>query len=109
MYKLNISPKAKDDLVEIKEYISQELCNPQAASNIISKLMRKIRILSDYPKVGTQLGSVIDIQSEYRFIVCDNYLIFYRYEDQAVFVSRILYSRRDYMRVLFEVQEIEKK
>jgi hypothetical protein len=30
MYKLKIFPEAKDDLAEIKGYISKELCNPQA-------------------------------------------------------------------------------
>lgn len=34
-FKIRISPKARDDLAEIKSYISQELCNPQAAVNEI--------------------------------------------------------------------------
>ncbi|MDD2211796.1 MAG: type II toxin-antitoxin system RelE/ParE family toxin [Clostridia bacterium] len=34
-------------------------------------------------------------------LVCDNYLIFYRYEDKIVFVSRILSSRRNYTHILF--------
>ncbi|MBS5909823.1 MULTISPECIES: type II toxin-antitoxin system RelE/ParE family toxin [Paenibacillus] len=32
---------------------------------------------------------------------CDNYLIFYRYEDGVVYVVRILYGRRNFIRVLF--------
>ena len=43
MYKLKISPKAKDDLTEIKCYISQELSNPQAAVNLVSKITKRIR------------------------------------------------------------------
>ncbi len=43
MYKLKISPEAKDDLAEIKDYISKELCNPQAAINLVSKITKKIR------------------------------------------------------------------
>ena len=101
MYKLKISPKAKDDLTEIKGYISQELCNPQAAVNLVSKITKKIRGLSEHPGIGAPLSSVVAIQTDYRFLVCDNYLIFYRYEDGIVFVSRILYGRRDYMRILF--------
>jgi len=41
MYKLKISPKAMNDLVEIKSYIFQELCNLQAAINLVSKIMKK--------------------------------------------------------------------
>jgi plasmid stabilization system protein ParE len=49
MYKLKISPKAKDDLAEIKGYISQELCNPQAALNLVSRITKKIRGLPEHP------------------------------------------------------------
>lgn len=101
MYKLKISPAAKDDLAEIKGYISQELCNQKAAVNLVSKITKKIRGLSEHPGIGAPLSSVVDIQTDYRFLVCTNYLIFYRYEDGFVFVSRILYCRRDYMRTLF--------
>jgi addiction module RelE/StbE family toxin len=101
MNKLKISPKARDDLVEIKGYISQELCNPQAAVNLVSKITKKIRGLPEHPGIGAPLSSIFEIQTDYRFLVCANYLIFYRYEDQIVSVSRILYGRRDYMRILF--------
>lgn len=101
MYKLKISPEAKDDLVEIKSYISQDLCNQQAAENLISKIINKISGLSEHPGIGAPLSSVVDINTDYRFLVCANYLIFYRCEDEIVFVSRILYGRRDYTRILF--------
>jgi toxin ParE1/3/4 len=43
----------------------------------------------------------LDMQTDYRFLVCDSYLIFYRCEDEVVFVSRILYGRRNYTHILF--------
>ncbi len=101
MYKLKISPEAKNDLAEIKDYISQELYNPQAAVNLVSKVTKKLRVLSEHPGIGAPLASVVDIQTDYRFLVCADYLIFYRYEDEIVFVSRILYGRRDFVRILF--------
>lgn len=101
MYKLKFSPEAKDDLAKIKDYISKEFCNPQAVINLVYKITKKIRGLTEYHGTGSPLSSVLDIQTDYRFLVCDNYLIFYRYEDGIVFVSRILYGRRDYTRILF--------
>lgn len=101
MVKLKISPEAKNDLAELKGYISQELCNPQAAVELTAMIIKKIRGLSEYPEIGASLSSVVDIQTDYRFLVCANYLIFYRYEDGVVFVSRILYGRRDYLHILF--------
>lgn len=110
MYKLKISPQARDDLAEIKGYISQELCNPQAAVNIVSEITKKVRSLLEYPGIGSPLSSIMDIQTDYRFFVCANYLIFYRNENRTVFVSRILYGRRDYMRILFsDLPENEEK
>lgn len=101
MHKIKISPEAKNDLAQIKDYISMELCNPKAAVNLASNITKKIRGLSEYPEIGASLSSILNIQTDYRFLVCANYLIFYRYEDGIVFVSRILYGRRDYMRILF--------
>lgn len=101
MDKLKISPEAKKDLAEIKDYISQELGNPQAALNLASKIMEKIRGLSVHPEIGASLSSIVDIQTDYRFLVCANYLVFYRCEDGNVFVSRILYGRRNYLHLLF--------
>ena len=110
MYKLKISPEAKDDLAEIKGYISQELCNPQAAVNLVSKITKKIRGLSEHLGISAPLSSVVDIQTGYRFLVCANHLIFYRYENGIVFVSRILYGRRDYTHILFgDLPEDEEK
>ena len=106
MYKLKVSPEAKDDLTEIKNYISQELFNHQAAVNLVLKITKKIRGLMEHPEVGAPLSAVVDIQTDFRFLVCANYLIFYRYEDGIVFVSRILYSKRDSTRILFgDLQE----
>ncbi|MDU7476460.1 MAG: hypothetical protein E7L01_24430 [Paenibacillus macerans] len=45
MNKLKISPEARNDLVEVKNYISQELYNSEAAVNLIAKITKKIRSL----------------------------------------------------------------
>ena len=101
MYKLKISPEAKNDLAEIKSYISKDLCDYRAAENLVSKIVNKISGLSEYPGIGAPLSSVVDINTDYRFLICASYLIFYRFEDEIVFVSRILHGKRDYARILF--------
>ena len=42
MAKLLISPEAKQDLLEIKEYISNELDSPIAAKNVTDKIIKQI-------------------------------------------------------------------
>lgn len=101
MNKLLISPEALEDLKSIKKYISGELCNEQAAQNVVSKIMKSIRTLERFPKTGTLLSSKANIVTGYRFIVSGNYLTFYRIEDETVYISRVLYGRRDFNRILF--------
>ncbi len=101
MNNLHLSQEAQNDLAETKAYIEEELLNPSAALATVNKITKSLRILRTYAKAGTPLSSIADVESDYRFLVCGNYLSFYRTYGQELYVDRILYSRRDYMRVLF--------
>lgn len=101
MNNLHLSQEAQNDLLEIKAYIEEELLNPSAALATVSKITRSLRILRTYAKAGVPLSSIADVESDYRFLVSGNYLSFYRIYGNEVYVDRVLYARRDYMRVLF--------
>ena len=101
MNKLYYSPDAKSDLKEIKEYIEVELASPAAAKNTVSKITKRIRQLEKFAQIGTPLSSVIDIDTDYRFLVCGNYLAFYRTTGENVNVTRVIYAKRDYIAILF--------
>ena len=101
MNNLHIAKAAQDDLAEIKQYIMEELSNPSAAISTVKKITSSIRILRDYALAGAALDSVTVIRSDYRFLGTGNYIIFYRVHGNDVFIDRILYGRRDYMRILF--------
>ncbi|MCI8599329.1 MAG: type II toxin-antitoxin system RelE/ParE family toxin [Lachnospiraceae bacterium] len=95
------SPEAQNDLDEIWEYISAELCNPQAAENTITKIMDTVDELKDFSEIGALLSSVTEVESDYRFLLSGNYMIFYRVIEKNVYIDRVLYGRRDYLRTLF--------
>ncbi|MBQ7785505.1 MAG: type II toxin-antitoxin system RelE/ParE family toxin [Clostridia bacterium] len=101
MNKIVLSPEARNDLAEIRDYIEQEHESPDAALKTVAGITRRLRELEKNGKLGARLLAVTDIESEYCFLVCGNYRAFYRYEEDVVYVDRILYGRRDYMRVLF--------
>ena len=101
MNNVHLSEEAQNDLMEIREYIEEELLNPSAALATVSRITRSLRILRTYAQAGVPLSSVADIESDYRFIVSGNYISFYRAYSKEVYVDRILYARRDYMRILF--------
>ncbi len=101
MNKLHLSEEAQNDLLEIKAYIEEELLNPSAALATVSRITKSLRILQNHAQAGALLSSIADIESNYRFIVSGNYISFYRAYGNEVYIDRILYARRDYMRILF--------
>ena len=102
MNNLYISAEAQNDLIEIKTYIEEELLNPDAALSTVGRITRSLRILQTHAEAGALLSSIADVESNYRFLVIGHYLSFYRTLGNEVYIDRILYARRDYMRVLFE-------
>ena len=106
MNKLHLSPEAQEDLSEIKAYIAEDLENPQAALSTVTKITKTIRMLQDHALIGTPLSAVADVNSDYRYLVSGNYMVFYRVAGKDVFIDRVLYGRRDYLRILFaDIQE----
>ena len=96
------SPEAQNDLDGIWDYITYDLCNPDAAENTVNRILDTIDRLETFSaEIGTPLAFVTDIESDYRFLVSGNYLAFYRICGTDVYVDRILYSKRDYLRILF--------
>ena len=101
MAKIRLTPAAVTDLQEIKEYISKELYNPMAADRIINKIIYDYTLLETSPFMGTSLSSILPVKTDYRYFVSGKYLIFYKVDNEFVSIYRILYGRRDYMRILF--------
>ena len=97
------SPQALCDLEQIGDYISEKLKNPIAALDTVNTIQDKIEKLAHFPELGALLSAKyddIDV-GDYRYLVCLNYLAFYRIDGQTVQIDRIIYGRRDYVAVLF--------
>ena len=105
MHKLRISPLAKQDLLDIKEYIVNELDNPTSAVKVVSKIIVSYEKLKEFPKLGTELSTKIDISTDYRYLISGNYIVFYKIDNVYVSIYRILYSKRDYIKILLDIEE----
>ena len=66
-----------------------------------------IPLLCDHALIGTPLSSIADVDSNYRFLISGSDMVFYRANGNDIYIDRVLYGRRDYMRVLFEDQICE--
>lgn len=101
--KIHYSPQAQKDLDEIWAYITSELGNPNAAANTVNGIMDAVDRLKTFSESGANLFFSNGINSGYRFVQYGNYLAFYRISQKDVFIDRIIYGKRDYMRILFGI------
>ena len=105
MFTVNVSPQAAEDLLEIKFYIENELQNPIAAHNTIETIVNTYEDLAEDPDVGIPVDRYVSFPTDYKFVLANNYSIFYRIEKDIVKIIRIMYSRRDFAKILFEENE----
>ncbi len=100
-YRITVAPKAREDLLSINAYISDELSNPDAATKLMQEMKSRIASLAEMPERGATLDSVIPLKTGFRFLVCGSYKIFYVCSHEQVEVLRILHDRQNYMKALF--------
>lgn len=102
MATVHFSPEALNDLEQIKNCIQSDLENDIAADNTVKIIIDRVRELEAFPKMGTPLNSFTKTENSYRYLLYNNYTAFYRVEGDSVLVVRVLYGRRDYIKILFE-------
>ena len=104
-YKVFYSSAALDDIDEIFSYIAKD--NANSAEVLLEKFDESILKLGDFPNLGSVLSEdeFTLISSGYRFLVVHPYLVSYRILEDTVIIYRILHSRRDYLRGLFDISE----
>ena len=102
MFEVKVTPQAAKDLLEIKNYIENELQNPTAAHNTVLNIVETYENLSTLVEAGIPVERYIPFPTDYKFVLANNYSIFYRIDGDIVRVIRIMYSKRDFARILFE-------
>lgn len=102
MHKLRINPLALEDLMDLKRYISEELQNPESATQVVSKIIESYEKLKEFPTLGGDLASKVDAPTDYRFLVTGNYIVFYKVDDTYVSIYRVLYAKRGYLKIILD-------
>lgn len=97
MYKLEFLPIAKNDILEIIKYISDELKNPTTASKLAEKFISSAEKVCDFPYSNTVYTPIKPLGLEYRRIIVDHYLMFYTVceETNTVTIMRVIYAKRN--------------
>jgi len=96
-YGIRLLRVAEDDLTEILTYIAAD--RPSAAEIVLSKIEKNLSLLSKNPHLGRIPKEEDLARLGYRYLVVDNYLIFYIIEEQTIYVHRVVHGARDYLRL----------
>ena len=94
-YTVRLLRIAEDDLFEIVNYIAAE--RPSAANALATKIEKNLNLLSKNSQLGRIPNEEELMRLGYRYLVIQNYLIFYTIEEQVIYVHRILHGARDYL------------
>jgi len=97
-YTVRLLRVAEDDFNEIVTYIAAE--NRAAAEMIATKIEKNLIRLSFYPYLGKIPKDEELSRLGYRFLVVENYLIFYTIEEQTILIHRIIHGARNYLNLL---------
>jgi toxin ParE1/3/4 len=98
MARLELSPEARNDLVEIGTYIARHSGSTQQAGNFMDVIYQTCEMLASRPGMG-------ELRREfatglYRSFTVGNYVIYFRPIDQGIRVARILHGARDHEALL---------
>lgn len=96
MFKVFQTKQSVADLKQIWLYIAAD--NRVAASKQVKKITAKFSELEQFPQIGK---ARLEIGENYRSIVVDNYVIFYKFDGATIHIMRILHSARDTSRITF--------
>lgn len=103
--KLIYTTRSRQDLDDIWDYIAFDLQNPVSAERVVNRILDAVEQLEFFPASGALLASVAsfnyELYSDERFLVNGNYLIFYHTVKNNIYIDRVLYGGRDYLRILF--------
>jgi toxin ParE1/3/4 len=102
-YRIRYTEIAVEDLDLIFDYISAD--NRNAALKMLERLKTGIERLADKPRLGGVLPTNDSslVESGYRYLVIEPYIVFYRISEQEVRVGRVLHSRQDWLNTLFDM------
>lgn len=89
---------AEDDLTEIVLYVAAD--RPDAAAKLADRFDQKLNLLATNPHIGTIPKEDNLVLLGYRYLVVENYLVFYVIEAQTICVHRIIHGAIDYTRLM---------
>lgn len=105
-YRLILSERSHQAILDTKNYISHVLLSPQAAQRTVETLIKGLERLLVFPESGfnadERYGKRINPEVTTRALVIDQYIAFYFIDQttKTIFVTHLFSSKSDYVRLL---------
>lgn len=93
-----ITPFAKSQIEDIYNVVLDLSKDKATAKNYINGMLDKMEILENHAFVGTELRIYDNILTAYRYLHYKKYFIFYRVDDDKVYIDRIYNDNIDYVK-----------
>ena len=97
--------KASEDLDEILNYISKDLCNQEAAKKFFNHLFADLDRLCLFPESCPLVDNEFIKRKDIRKSVIDNYLLYYSYDKEKALITilRIVYGKRNVFDIIYNI------
>jgi toxin ParE1/3/4 len=97
-YQVRLLRIAEEDFTEIVTYIGND--NIKAANELANMLEINFELLSNNPLLGRIPRDEEIKNMGYRYLIVQNYLIFYSIEEKSILIHRIIHGARNYKDIL---------
>ena len=100
--KLKYSPDAVDKLKAIQTELTA-FYGQAVTKRVLTKITGDIRKLQENPELGASVEAKLGILTPYRFLYTEQNYVFYRIENDTVYVTDIYHERENFMGRLLRV------
>ena len=97
MMKLRINPLVVKDLKDIRDFIAED--NAQKASEIVDEILRKFENIQLFPRMGADLSKRVNLRTEYKYVVWNDYAIIYKVGKEFVDIYRVVNRFQDITKI----------
>lgn len=87
-YKVELLPAAYEDINDIFDYILID--DPTSAENMLNNILTSLQPLESFPNSGIRVTEKSLKSYDFRMVIIEPYIAFYRFVDNKVYIYRIL-------------------
>lgn len=100
MKQVKLTEKFLDELKSITTYIIQNSQSEVPGLKFYEGIQHSVMNLKDFPELGVVPRYRALRLKDFRVLIVENYLVFYRIEEEIVMVYHIVHAKQDYKNLI---------